>query len=381
MHISIEKSKFVKVLSHCQNVVEKKSTLPILSSIMLQAQNGHLSIAATDMDMELVLSMPVEVISPGATCVSAGLLHDIVKKLREKAVINLELIEEGSRLLLTSGRSRFELGCLPVEDFPKLTAIELSHEFSLPIPILEELIETTRPFVSTEETRYNMSGIFFHCVGDQQQQFLRAVASDMHRLACVQCVAPKGAIDMPGAIIARKTVNEVLKLMEDSQVPVAMGLSQSRVEFKVDCSAYTATLTARLVDAIFPEYTEALHVPDDKKLIVNTKEFAEAIERVGSVLVSSDKIRAIRLKATPEIATLSAVHQSAGSGVEDFDVSFSSQTPVEVCCNIKYILDVAQQIKTEEMEMLLQDEHSSILMKPAGEDNHHMVFILMPMDL
>lgn len=380
MHISVEKAAFVKVLSHCQNVAEKKSTLSILSHILIQAAENQLSISATDMDMEFSSTVAAEVLQEGAACVSAHLLYDIVKKLSDKSVIDLELIDGGQRLKIVSGRSKFDVGCLSIEDFPELTQIPLTHYFSLPVPMLSHLIEATRPFISTEETRYNMSGIYLHHTIDEDgQSVLRAVSCDMHRLACVQCPAPEGAEDMPSAIISRKTVQEIVKLLEDSNAHVEIGVSNSRIEFRVLNSSFSAKFTSRLVDAVFPEYQEALIVPDDKKMIVNTKNFSESIDRVGSVITSGEKIRAVRLLVCEETATLSAVNQDAGSATEDFDVSFNSSELVEVCFNNRYILEAAQLIKTEEMELLLQNEDSSILIKPVNDNN--LLFILMPMEV
>lgn len=381
MHISVEKAAFVKVLSHCQNVAERKSTLPILSHILIQAAENQLSISATDLDMEFTSNVAAEVFQEGAACVSAHLLHDIIKKMRDKAVIDLEVIDGGKRLRIVSGRSRFDVGCLSIEDFPELTQTPLTHYFSLPVPVLGHLIETARPFISTDETRYNMSGIYFHCFEDENtnQPYIRAVSCDMHRLACVQCPAPEGAIGMPPAIVSRKTVHEVLKLMEDASAHVEIGISSARIEFQIISNAFSAKFTSRLIDAVFPEYSEALVVADDKKLIVNTKDFSESIDRVGSVITTGEKIRAVRLSASPTTATLSAVNQDAGSATEDFDVSFTSRETVDVCINIRYILEAAQLIKTEEMELLLQDEDSSILIRPVND--HNMTFILMPMQV
>ncbi len=378
MHISVEKAVFLKILSHGQSVVEKKSTVPILSNVLLQASDGYLSITATDMDMGLIERVPVEISAPGEVCVSAQLLHDVVKKLSDKAVIDISSSEDGSRLLIVSGRSRFETGCLPVDDFPQLVQSEITHRFTLPAPVLAHLLDSTRFCMAMEETRYNLNGIHFHYHEADDASYLRAVATDMHRLACIECEAPEGAKDMPAVIVARKTVQEIRKLLDDAAAPITMGVSASRVEFNIQAAGYEAVLTARLIDGQFPDYHEAILVENDKSLIVSTKSFAESIDRVGTV-VSNEKIRAIRLNAVDNQAVISAVSQEFGSAREEIDVDFSYTEAVEVCFNVRYLMEVAQQINTEEMEMLLMDADSSILIRPVG--NPHMQFILMPMQV
>ena len=378
MHISIEKAPFLKALGHGQSVVEKKTTVPIISTVLLQAADGQLSVTATDMDMALIERVPVEVKAAGSVCVSASLLHDIVKKLNDKKVIDLTVSDDGERLFIVSGRSRFDMGCLPVEDFPQLVQSEITHRFTLPAPVFAHLIDATRFCMAVEETRYQLNGIHFHAHEEGGAQYLRAVATDMHRLACVACEAPEGVRDMPQVIIARKTVQEIRKLLDDAQAPIEIGLSSTRVEFNVQGAGYNAMLTARLVDGIFPDYQSAILVENDKSLIVPTKSFAESIDRVGTV-VTNDKLRAIKLNACDNQAVLSAVSQEFGSATEEMDVDFAYSDTVEVCFNVRYMMEVAQQINTEEMELLLLDADSSLVIQPVG--NPHMVFILMPMQV
>ena len=378
MHISIEKAPFLKALGHGQSVVEKKTTVPIISTVLLQAADGQLSVTATDMDMALIERVPVEVKAAGSVCVSASLLHDIVKKLNDKKVIDLTVSDDGERLFIVSGRSRFDMGCLPVEDFPQLVQSEITHRFTLPAPVFAHLIDATRFCMAVEETRYQLNGIHFHAHEEGGAQYLRAVATDMHRLACVACEAPEGVRDMPQVIIARKTVQEIRKLLDDAQAPIEIGLSSTRVEFNVQGAGYNAMLTARLVDGIFPDYQSAILVENDKSLIVPTKSFAESIDRVGTV-VTNDKLRAIKLNACDNQAVLSAISQEFGSATEEMDVDFAYSDTVEVCFNVRYMMEVAQQINTEEMELLLLDADSSLVIQPVG--NPHMVFILMPMQV
>jgi DNA polymerase-3 subunit beta len=183
---------------------------------------------------------------------------------------------------------------------------------------------------------------------------------------------------MPRVIIARKTIGEIRKLLDDATAPIEIGLSSTRVEFKVQGAGYDALLTARLVEGTFPDYQDAICVENDKSLIVATKSFAESIDRVGTV-VTNDKVRAIRLKAQDNQAILSAVSQEYGTATEEMDVDFANTETIDVCFNVRYMMEVTQQMSTDEMEILLLDAESSLVIQPVG--NPHMIYILMPMEV
>ncbi len=375
MKLSLEKSLFLKALSHGQSVVERKTTIPVLSHILLSASNHGLAITSTDMDMALIETIPAHIITTGATCVSAHLTYEIVKKLKDQTLIDLELNMEKGQLIITSGRSRFELPCLPEGDFPQLTHGELSHRFSLPAPVLKHLIETTRFAMSTEETRYHLNGIYFHTLEKEGIKVLRTAATDMHRLACAEAACPEGAFGMPEIIVSRKTIQEIIKLLDEADQPVHLGISPNRIEFSIDGSKMQAVLSARLIEGGFPDYMPALVINHEKTLIVPSESFADAVDRVGTVV--NDKVRAIKVRLLENIASLFAVSNDFGSAKEELDVDYPYPEPLEICFNVRYLMDIAQQIHTEEMEVLLVNEESSVLIRPLGDP--HVTFILMPM--
>lgn len=375
MKLSLEKSSFLKALSHGQSVVEKRTTVPVLSHVLLTASEQGFTITATDMDMALIETVPAQVDVQGATCVPAHLIHDVVKKLSDRSVIDLEVNVEKGQLIVVSGRSRFELPCLSSEDFPLLTHGELSHRFSLPAPVFKYLIDTTRFAMSTEETRYHLNGIYFHTLEHNNLKVLRAVATDMHRLSCAECESPAEAFGMPDVIVSRKTIHEIYKLIEESEKPIEVGLSDNRIEFSIEGSSMRAVLSSRLIDGGFPDYSSALTINHDKTLIVPTKSFAEAVDRVGTVV--NEKVRAIKVRLSNNAAILSAVSSESGSAEEELDVDYPYPDQLEICFNVKYLMDIAHQVTTEEMEVLLSDADSSVMIRPTS--NPHVTFILMPM--
>lgn len=375
MKLILDKATLLNALSHGQGVVEKRTTVPILSHVLLTAYANRLSITSTDMDLALIETIPADVAQTGSAAVLAHVFYDIVRKLSDTQRVELELNAEKTQLIVASGRSRFQLSCLPAEDFPQITQSELTHRFVLPAPVLKHLIDTTRFSMSTEETRYHLNGIHFHTLETDEGLTLRAVATDLHRLACVECLAPHEAAGMPAIIVGRKAINEVRKLLDEAEAPVNIGVSQSRIEFSFENERTQGVLSSRLIDGVFPDYQSALAVGNDKSLVVSTKDFAGAVDRVGTIV--SDKVRAIRINIANNAATLSAVSADFGSAQEELDVTFPYTAEIDICFNVKYLMDIAQQISYPELELLLADADSSVLVRPVGDK--HQTFILMPM--
>jgi len=184
MKINVERGAFLKALSHVQSVVERRNTIPILSNVLIEAGKGELKLTATDLDIEIVEGLPADVLRNGSATAPAHMLYDIVRKLPDGAQVQVELLSsEGGRLAVSAGTSRFELSCLPREDFPQMAAGALPHKFRLAADDLKRIIAKTRFAISTEETRYYLNGIYVHAAKDAKPPVMRAVATDGHRLA------------------------------------------------------------------------------------------------------------------------------------------------------------------------------------------------------
>ena len=248
MRVTIERSGFLKALNHVQSVVERRNTIPILSNVLVQAKSGQVKLTATDLDIEIVESVPAEVAREGAITVAAHMLYDIVRKLQDGAQLELEQAGDTGRVSIRAGKSRFALQALPPEDFPDLSSGEMGNTFSLAAKDLKFLIERTRFAISTEETRYYLNGIYFHEVA--KANVLRAVATDGHRLAQAELPLPSGASGMAGIIVPRKTVLEVVKLLEGEEGEVEVAVSSSKIRFTVG----RLKLTSKLIDGTFPDY-------------------------------------------------------------------------------------------------------------------------------
>ncbi|MCH7486420.1 MAG: DNA polymerase III subunit beta [Proteobacteria bacterium] len=368
MKLTIERAALLKSLGHVQSVVERRNTIPILSNVRMEAADDRLTLNATDMDLEMVGAVAAEVEEAGQITAPAHTLYDIVRKLPEGSQVELE--DDGGRLTLRSGRSRFTLTCLPVEDFPVMAGGDMSHSFVLAAGELAGLIDRTRFAISTEETRYYLNGIYLHEATRDGVDVMRCVATDGHRLASVEVPLPAGAAGMPGVIIPRKTVTELRKLIEDGTDEVTIELSDTKIRF----SSGEATLTSKLIDGTFPDYQRVIPTDNDKNMEVNSKAFAEAVDRVAAI--SSEKSRAVKLSLSDGSLVLSANSPESGSATEELEVSYSGEK-LEIGFNSRYLLDITQQIGGDNAQLTMADAASPTILREAGDAS--ALYVLMPM--
>ncbi len=370
MRVTIERAALLKALNHVQSVVERRNTIPILSNVLLQASAGAIKLTATDLDLEIIESVPADVAQDGATTVPAHMMYDIVRKLPDGSQLEIEQGPDEGRLAIFTGRSRFSLQALPPEDFPDLASGDLSHQFVMPAAQLKLLIDRTRFAISTEETRYYLNGIYLHDVTSDDEKILRAVATDGHRLAQAQLPCPDGAAGMPGIIVPRKTVLELIKLLEDVEEDVEVGLSASKIRFTLS----QLVLTSKLIDGTFPDYERVIPQGNDKNMQVDTRLFAQAVDRVSTI--SSEKGRAVKLNISGERMVLSVNNPDSGSAEEEISVSFDGE-PIDIGFNSRYLLDIAGQFKNDEATFLLADPGSPTIIRDAEDSS--TLYVLMPM--
>ena len=213
MKVTVERAQLLKSLGHVHRVVERRNTIPILGNVLIRAEGAKLSLKATDLDLEVTETLAAETGTAGSTTVPAHMFYDIVRKLPDGSQIVLEADGDRSVLAVRAGRSRFTLQTLPESDFPGLAAGDMTHSFSLPASDFKRLIDRTQFAISTEETRYYLNGIYLHAAGSAKAATLRGVATDGHRLARAEMLAPAGSEGMPGIIVPRKAVGELQKLL------------------------------------------------------------------------------------------------------------------------------------------------------------------------
>ncbi|MDO9458945.1 MAG: DNA polymerase III subunit beta [Alphaproteobacteria bacterium] len=376
MKFTIERTVLLRSLSHVQSIVERRTTIPILSNVLLQADDGRLDLTATDLDIAVRESAIATIAQPGSTTVPAHTLHDIVRKLPEGAQVEISLEADNDRLSLKAGRSQFYLASLPAADFPAMDGeaagkpSDAAVQFVIAAGDLKRLIDKTRFAISTEETRYYLNGIYLHIAQTAGVNMLRAVATDGHRLARVELPAPGGADALPGIILPRKAVLELHKLIDDVTGDVAVNATTTKIRFAFD----HVTLSSKLIDGTFPDYTRVIPTTNDKQMEVDNHHLRQAVDRVSTI--SSEKSRAVKVNLGNNQMTVSVKNPDQGSATEELAVNYTS-TPIEIGFNARYLLDVAAQIDGENAIFEFFDAHSPALIRDSGDDSAQ--YVLMPM--
>ena len=370
MRAILERSDLLKALNHVHRVVERRTTIPILSNVLMAANGASLELKATDLDLEVTEATPAQVEGTGATTVPAHLLYDIVRKLPEGAEVMVKTEEDGRAISVSSGRSTFRLQCLPPTDFPEMPAGSFPHIFRLESTAVKNLIERTQFAISTEETRYYLNGIYLHVLEVDGELKMRAVATDGHRLARAQIAAPAGSEGMADIIIPRKTVSELQKLVDDPDVAVTLEVSDTKIRFTIG----SVILTSKLIDGTFPDYQRVIPSGNDKKLVIDRSSFAAAVDRVSTI--SSERGRAVKLAVSGGQVILTVNNPDSGSATEEIAASYDAE-PMEIGFNARYLLDVAAQLSGSEAQFMLADPGAPTLIHDAVDES--TLYVLMPM--
>lgn len=370
MKISVERGVLLKAVGQAQSVVERRNTIPILANVLIEAEGDSVSFRATDLDIEVVDKAPAMVERPGATTVSATTLHEIVRKLPDGALVVLTEDGASGRLTVEAGRSNFSLATLPKEDFPVMASSEYASNFSAAAPVLRRLFDKSKFAISTEETRYYLNGVYMHVADSEGGKALRCVATDGHRLARIDSDLPADAAEMPGVIVPRKTVAELRKLLDDDDMQIAVSVSETKIRFATP----DITLTSKVIDGTFPDYTRVIPQGNTRKMTVDAGDFAKAVDRVATV--SSERSRAVKLQLSEDKLVLSVNAPDSGAAEEELGVGYADEA-LEIGFNAKYLLEIAGQVDRENAVFTFNSAGDPALMQEGNDSS--AVYVVMPM--
>jgi DNA polymerase-3 subunit beta len=370
MKFSIERGALLKAVSQAQSVVERRNTIPILANVLIEAEGDSVQFRATDLDIEVVDRTAAQVERAGATTVAATTLHEIVRKLPDGALVKLTADVAAGRLTVEAGRSNFSLATLPKEDFPVMASSEYDTNFSARADVLRRLFDKSKFAISTEETRYYLNGVYMHVADGENGRVLRCVATDGHRLARIDADLPEGAEGMAGVIVPRKTVGELRKLLEDDDMAIAVSVSETKIRFATP----EITLTSKVIDGTFPDYTRVIPQGNTRRLEVDATEFAQAVDRVATV--SSERSRAVKMQLDEDRLILSVNAPDSGAAEEELAVAYGDDR-LEIGFNAKYLLEIASQVDRENAVFMFNSAGDPTLMREGNDQS--AVYVVMPM--
>ena len=368
MKFSINQQDLQKSLSYCQGVIEKRSTLPILSNVLLDVSNGKLTITATDLDLIFIHQISnIEILEEGRITTSSSIMYDIVRKFSSGKKINFSNPSE-NKLHLESEKSVFNLNCINASEFPLTDENFNENEFVIKSKELLKLLNKCKFSVSNDETRHYLSGIFFHQTQIEDKIFLTAAATDSHRLS-ISKIRLKNKIEFDPIILPKKTIFQLCSILEDFDGDIKISNVKSKIKFEINDSI----LISKLIDGKFPNYFQVIPKENQKKLEVDLKLFLNSVDRVASV--SSDKKDGVKFSLSKDMLNLSVNNTNSGDGKESLIVKFDHE--LDISFNSRYLIDVASQLDGEKIEIYLKDTGLPALIKdPSDFDS---IYVVMPM--
>jgi len=368
MKFSVNQKDLQESLNHCQGVIEKRSTLPILSNVLLEAKDTKLKIIATDLDLIFINNIPnIEISEEGQTTTSCSIMYDIVRKFNNEKKISFNLVSE-NKINLESDKSSFNLNCLKASEFPITEENFIENEFSLNSKKLLKLLNKCKSSISNDETRHYLSGIFLHISESEGKKYLTAVATDSHRMAISKTLISENIIFEP-IILPKKTIFQLCSLLDNYEGEVKISNLKSKIKFEFNQSI----LMSKLIDGKFPNYFQVIPKDNQKKLEIDLKPFLTSVDRVASV--SLDKKDGLRMSLANNNLNISVNNSNSGDGNESLIVKFNHE--LDISFNPRYLIDAASNMDGSKIEIYLKDSGSPALIKdPSDFDS---IYVIMPM--
>lgn len=368
MKLSIEREDLLKPLQLIVGVVEKRQTLPVLGHALIKVTKNELFLTGTDLEIELQSNaVPQDVIEAGTICVSAHKLIDICRVLPEKTLLNLSL--EKDRLIVKAGKSRFNLTTLPSTNFPASEDVNAGQlEFTFPQNKLKELLEHTQFAMAVQDVRYYLNGMYWNITKDS----FRFVATDGHRLALL--TAPKGATEDFQAIIPRKSVSELIRLLGASSGEVDIILTNNQLRVRAENFVFTT----KLINGRFPDYSTVIPRNGDKILLADRDELKQAFNRMA--ILSNEKHRGISIHLQPDLIRMTTHNPDQDEAEEEFPVQYQGGN-FEIAFNVNYLIDALNALPAGQVKLTFSDAEDGVLLETEAESDDKRIYVVMPMNL
>jgi DNA polymerase-3 subunit beta len=376
MEVKIQRSQLLSHLQRAQNIVERKTTLPILSHILMETEPSGLRLSSTDLEVGVTETCTAEIIQEGSTTIHARKFFEIMREFPE-GEIHLEQKEE--QLEIRAGRSRFRLRSLAPDEFPRIPAIQTTESVHLPGDVLQEMIQKVFVSVSSDETRYTLTGILTHMDRKDEQTILRMVSTDGHRLSV--CERPLPETEALSAfkktdegqdrdvILPKKGVQEIRRLMEEGVGDLEFGLFQENAFVRKD----NLSMIMRLVQGKFPDYQAVFPSEIERTITADALVLEESLRRVS--VLSTEKSKGIRFSVQPAKLTFFSNSPEIGEAEEEVDVAYDGE-PFEVAFNVRYLLDFLQTV-TGEVSIEFGTGLKPCLIRQKGDLEYS--YIVMPL--
>jgi DNA polymerase-3 subunit beta len=370
MNFTIEKEVFLKGLARIQGIVEKRNTIPVLSNVLLEGIDGELRLTATDLEVGMQSTYSANIRRPGKVTVSAKKLYEIIKELPDTEIsFNAK---DNCWIEVECGKALFNIVGLSADEFPNFPKPEQAQFLTLNSSLCKEMIEKTFFAVSQDESKYNLNGIF--CQVQEGTNLLRLVATDGHRLSMIDkdIEVSESSELSKGVILPRKGILELKKLAEEGEGNLQIGFMDNNAVISKD----RTVIIMRLVDGEFPDYSRVIPKANEQQATIKVDTFLHALRRM--IILSSEKSRGVKMNFKNDLLVVSSSNPELGDAREELDIEYQGPD-LAVGFNARYLLDILQVQDQDKIFMILKDNLSPGLIKPADDDGY--LAVVMPMRL
>jgi DNA polymerase III subunit beta len=366
MRFILPREALLKPLQQVVGVVERRQTLPVLSNLLVNVSADGVSFTGTDLEVEMIARAAAEDLDAGEVTIPARKLFDICRALPDGARVKIE--QNGERVSVSAGRSRFTLATLPASEFPVVDSIDVVERVSLPEAVLKDLIGRTAFAMAHQDVRYYLNGLLL----DLRDKTLRCVATDGHRLALADAQLETEVSSRRQIIIPRKGVLELQGLFEAGEGLVELELGRNHIRVRRD----SVTFTSKLIDGRFPDYEAVIPIGADKEIRLGREEFRFALQRAA--ILSNEKYRGVKLEVSPNKLRIVAHNPEQEEAVEELEVQ-TTVSDLSVGFNVNYLMDALAALSGDEIVLSLRDAQSSCLLRKVDSDD--IRHVVMPLRL
>lgn len=373
MEFRIDKEAFLKALQKIQGIVEKRTSMPILSNVLLETVDSSLHVTATDLEVGMKSIYPADIQTQGKITVNAKKLYEIVKELPNQQIIFST--KENDWVEIRCGKVHFNIVGLSADEFPYFPTVNEENLLEIESSLLRGMIEKTSYAICNDDTKYNLNGLFTKAeTTEQDGQILKMVATDGHRLSIASCPLNglTGQELAKGVILPKKGVYELKKIAEENTGSLKFGFMDNSAVVKQSDSF----MVMRLIDGEFPDYNRVIPKLNERTITIKKDDFTHSVRRMA--ILSSEKFKGIMLEISTSNIKISSSNPELGDAMEEIDVIYDGE-PLTVRFNARYLLDVLAVTETDRLVMKFKDELAPSIILP--ENSNSFLAVIMPMRL
>jgi DNA polymerase III subunit beta len=364
MQIKINREILLKPLTSVTGIVERRHTLPILSNLLLEAKNNNIQLTATDLEMQISLNIESKFTGELSTTISAKKLLDICRALPE--AVDIDMVSNDSRITVKAGKSRFNLQTLPAADYPIMTkAATGSTSIQISQLAFKKLLKQVEFAMAQQDIRYYLNGLLL----EVNENKLNIVGTDGHRLSFTSTTLNKN-YEKTDVILPRKTVIELIKLLNDSEEEVSIEFNAGQINFAFS----DIELISKVIDGKFPDYHRVIPTGHQNTFSVNRLSVLTAMQRAS--ILSNEKYRGIRMVLSNNNLKLISTNTEQEEAEEELEIDYAKDG-LDIGFNVTYLIDVLNNVSDETINFSFADANSSCLITVPNDENYK--YVVMPM--